>query len=33
VHIGATWRIWLNRPCAMECDRLSTYFDHLFIKH
>jgi len=30
VHIGATWRIRLNRPCAATMRPMSNYFDHLF---
>jgi len=28
LHIGATWRIRLNRPCAAAMQHLSNYFDH-----
>jgi len=31
VHIDATWRIPLNRPCAAAMDLLSNYFNHVFI--
>jgi len=31
VHIGATWRIRLNRPCARRCGFISNYFDHLLL--
>ena len=32
VHIGATWRIPLNRPCAAAMRPfLSNYFDQLFV--
>ena len=29
VHIGATWRIRLNCPCAAAMRLMSNYFDHL----
>jgi len=29
VHIGATWRLWLNDPCARQCGLLPNYFGHL----
>jgi len=29
VHIGATWRIRLNRPCVAAMRLVSDYFDHL----
>ena len=31
VHIGATWRIRLNRPCAAAMRSVSNYFDHLLM--
>jgi len=32
VHIGVTWRIRLNRPCAAaRCGFISNYFDHLLV--
>jgi len=31
VHIGATWRIRLNRPCARRCGLTSDYFDRLLL--
>ena len=30
VHIGATWRIQLNRHVRRRCGLMSNYFDHLF---
>jgi len=30
VHIGATWRIRLNRPFVVVMRPTSNYFDHLF---
>ena len=30
VHIGATWRVRLNRLCAPSMQFMSNYFDHLF---
>ena len=30
VHIGATWQIRLNRPCAAVMRLMSNYFDDLF---
>jgi len=29
IHIGATWRILLNRPCAAAIRPCINYFDHL----
>jgi len=29
VHIGATWRIRLNRSCMGRCGLMSNYFDYL----
>jgi len=31
VHVGATWLIWLNRPCAVTMRPVSNYFDHLLL--
>jgi len=31
VHIGATRRIRLNRPCAVGCGLMSNYFDNLTV--
>jgi len=31
VHIGATWQIQLNRPCAMAMRPMLNYFDHLLV--
>ena len=30
IHIGATWRIRLNDPCAQLCGPVLNYFDRLF---
>ena len=32
-HIGATWRIRLNRPSARRCGLMSNYFDRLLLLH